>query len=515
DDPVADALLRLIADEELTTTAFFGDTLAIDFSQFKPRGHYECLGKSTCDLSQYFQCMMWLGRADCAFRIDSLRQLRDFALIHICMEESGALAALAEINQVISFFVGDVDGFSLEGLSRILAAHPIPVDSVITSDATAIRLLAAIKNSGSANQLILSQAIWKGPDAKRPELPAIAQICGQRFILDSYLLGRTVEAYVKNRNKPLLEEVPFCLGNNAATPVIASDITTYTTAAGDYRPYHTRLGAARALFEKYPYWNRNLYTLWLDGLRSLSQPPPATVPAVMRSNVWQEKQMNTQLASWAQLRHNTLLYAKQSYTAGISCFYPDGYVEPYPEFYRKIGEIVRRITTIVDTTALNNLAIPDLTTWLTVTDSLASMAELELEGKPLSGNHIAFLNQMLTTNTNGMCGAPPYIGWYPKLFKSWDDCEQSRPCIADVHTIPPSIISPSDMVLHAATGDASFVIIQAATGNDCGTLYVGAVSSFYQHDETPINRLADSEWRTMLAGTEKPGVPAWFGKYVR
>ncbi|MBN1576763.1 MAG: DUF3160 domain-containing protein [Chitinispirillaceae bacterium] len=515
-DSAANGLLALIAAEKLVSCNLFGNAVAIDFSQFKPRGHYECEGVTTCVLSQYFKCMMWLGRADCAFNIDSLRQLRDFALIHACMEKAGELDDLAKINQTISFFVGDVDGFSLEGLSEILSKNALPIDSIIISNNAARRLLAAIKSSGGANQLILSQALWKGPDAARPELPAIAQICGQRFILDSYLLGRTVEWYVQGRNKPLLEEVPFCLGNNAASAVVASDVTTYTVSKGDYKPYHTRLGAARVLFEKYPYWERNLYTLWLDGLRALSQPLPEAVPAIMKSRTWQDKQMNTQLASWAQLRHNTLLYAKQSYTGGIVCFYPDGYVEPYPDFYRTIGEIVKRIRSAYQAYPQAATSAPvNFDTWTMVTDSLASMAQLELEGKPLTAAHIAFLNQMLTTNTDIICGAPPFTGWYPKLFRLWDDCSMSRPCIADVHTIPPSEIAPQNMVLHAATGDASFVIIQAATGDGCGTLFVGAVSSFYQHDESPIKRLADSEWTTMLQATAKPGVPAWFGKYIR
>jgi hypothetical protein len=515
DNAEVDRFLKLIAKEELVEACpFFGSTIAIDFSQFKPRSHYECAEyeSSPCAISNYFKCMMWLGRADCAFNIDSLRQLRSFALIHSCMEQAQILDDLAKINETISFFVGDVDGFSLEGFSDLQKKYVFSIDSIIISDNSARSLLGAIKSTGGANQLILSQAMWKNPDAARPDLPAIAQICGQRFILDSYLLGRTVEGYVKQRNKPLLEEVPFCLGNNAASAVVASDITTYTVTSGDYKPYHTRLGAARVLFEKYPYWDRNLYTLWLDGLRSLSQTLPSTVPAVMNSRTWQDKQMNTQLASWAQLRHNTLLYAKQSYTMGVTCFYPDGYVEPYPEFYRTIREIIKRLSLSLSNSSsftFNSAA------WLMVTDSLASMAELELQGKPLSEAHIAFLNQMIVKNTEAMCGAPPYEGWYTSLFKSWTDCSQSRPCIADVHTIPSSIYTPSNMVVHAATGDASLVIIQAATGNDCGTLYAGAVSSFYQHDETPIKRLADSEWTTILKGSNKPGVPTWFGKYVK
>jgi hypothetical protein len=519
DNPKADSLLTLIAAEKLATVSdLFGSSVVIDFSQFKPRGHYECEGTTaSCALSQYFKCMMWLGRADCAFAIDSLRQLRDFALIHACMDNAGVLDDLAKINQIISFFVGDVDGFSLEGLSEVLAATPIPIDSIMTTDGAASRLQAAIAKSGGANQLIMSQALWKAPEASRPELPKIAQVCGQRFILDSYLLGRTVEWYVKDRNKPLLEEVPFCLGNNAASAVIASDITTYTKSEGDYKPYHSRLGACRGLFEKYPYWDRNCYTLWLDALRSLSQPLPAAAPAVMNSRSWQDKQMNTQLASWAQLRHNTLLYAKQSYTGGISCFYPEGYVEPYPEFYRMIGELVKRMNAFSQQLNASLSLAMNVTTWLMVTDSLFSMAQLELQGKPLTQAHIAFLNQMLSNNPDHICGAPPFIGWYPQLYKQadWNECKASKPCIADVHTIPPSEIAPSDMVLHAATGDASFVILQAAKSNDCGTLYVGAISSFYQHDETPIKRLADSDWKTMLSATQKPAVPAWFGKYIK
>ena len=73
----------------------------------------------------------------------------------------------------------------------------------------------------------------------------------------------------------------------------------------------------------------------------------------------------------------------------------------------------------------------------------------------------------------------------------------------------------NDSVLHVATGDASLVIIQAATGNDCGTLFAGAVSSFYQHDETPIKRLTDSEWTKLLQGISKPGVSMWMAKYIK
>ena len=509
--------LELIEAGQLTDVNFFGNTTAIDFSQFTPRGHYECQAHVTnCKLENYFKSMMWLGRADCAFVLDSLRHLRSFALIHKCMEDAGMLEKLSRINQTISMLVGEVDGFSFEGLTKIQSESPIAVESIIASDEYARQLQAKIALEGGGNQLILSQAMWKDPDATRPELPKTGQICGQRFILDSYVLGRTVEWYVKGRNKPLLEEVAFCLGNNAATDVISSDVTTYTqTIAPTYKPYHTRLGAARTLFEEYPYWDQNCYTLWLDALRQLSRPLPNTTPTVLRSHTWQDKQMNTQLTSWAQLRHNTLLYAKQSYTGGISCFYPDGYVEPYPEFYHAIGILIKRIKSVsVMFPEMSSYTLFNADTWIEVTDTLSQIAEREIKGELLTDEDISFLNGMFVKNEDMMCGAPPYNGWYPLLYSSWDECIISKPCIADVHTIPPSAIAPSDMVLHAATGNASYMIIQAATKDDCGTLFVGAVSSFYQHDEQPIKRLTDSDWNSVISGNDKPAVPEWFSSYI-
>ena len=44
------------------------------------------------------------------------------------------------------------------------------------------------------------------------------------------------------------------------------------------------------------------------------------------------KNLNTQMASWTELRHDTLLYAKPTYTDPGLCVYPDGYVEPRLEF---------------------------------------------------------------------------------------------------------------------------------------------------------------------------------------
>jgi hypothetical protein len=61
-------------------------------------------------------------------------------------------------------------------------------------------------------------------------------------------------------------------------------------------------------------WTQNLYYLWLYSLLPLLSDPGEGFPYFMQNEAWVDKQLSTALGSWAELRHDTILYAKQSYT---------------------------------------------------------------------------------------------------------------------------------------------------------------------------------------------------------
>jgi len=52
----------------------------------------------------------------------------------------------------------------------------------------------------------------------------------------------------------------------------------------------------------------------------------------MQNEAWTDKELNAALGSWAELRHDTILYAKQSVRDGMppSSYLRQGYVEPNP-----------------------------------------------------------------------------------------------------------------------------------------------------------------------------------------
>src|SRR5262249_59276768 len=71
---------------------------------------------------------------------------------------------------------------------------------------------------------------------------------------------------------------------------------------------------------------------------ALLEPAPAGYPSFMRNAAWTDKNLSTALGSWAELKHDTVLYGKQS---GAECGGGDvpvvrGYVEPNVELYARL-----------------------------------------------------------------------------------------------------------------------------------------------------------------------------------
>lgn len=90
---------------------------------------------------------------------------------------------------------------------------------------------------------------------------------------------------------------------------------------------------------------------WLATLRELSAPTTEPkYPEAMRTRAWAMKTLNTQLASWTQLRHDTILYAKESESGGTTCYYPAGFVEPRPEFWGRFEKMAMLAADLIEKT---------------------------------------------------------------------------------------------------------------------------------------------------------------------
>jgi len=302
------------------------------------------------------------------------------------------------------------------------------------------------------------------------------------------------------------------LGNNQAGLLLAPELEQYR--------YAPDLHMMRVLVEAHPsdYWNANLYNLWLSSLRTLSPGQEvadwqaAGLPSVAATEPWGRRLLSAQLASWAELRHDTILYAKQSYTGGASCEFPDAYVEPYPAFFHGITNLAEQGKLLVqglDLSGADWLAqqIPEYFERLgTISEQLASMAEHERTGTPFTAEQMAFINQAVAVQLG--CGDPTgATGWYADLFFDPESSVKWDPTIADVHTQPTDEAGNTvGRVLHVGTGGARLMVVTADT---CvgPRAYVGLASSYFEHITENYERLDDETWAEQISTTTPPDVP--------
>jgi hypothetical protein len=239
----------------------------------------------------------------------------------------------------------------------------------------------------------------------------------------------------------------------------------------------------------------------------------------MQTAAWWQEKMNTQLASWAELRHDNLLYAKQSYTGIPVCSFPFGYVEPIPEFYR-------RVAVLADTAAsyFGRLSIPPVNvSWLAayfakmkcIADTLSSIADKELSAKELSESEKGFLTRTMYLGPAGCSRAGAPDGWYADLsFGGPPSTTKDDIVVADVHTSPANeagfIVG---WVLHAGTGPLNMAFVVTDVPQLGNVTFVGPVMSYYEHVTSNFKRLTDEEWKAQYAGIVATR-PSWANLFL-
>ena len=532
DDSEVDGLLDAIAAEQgLKDISIFGAPRRLDASQFEPRGHYE----DDETLRRYFRAMIWLGRVDLRLRVPDpftpgawkfdMRALSAAYVLHRAVTDAGAMPDWQLMDRIIGLMVGERDSMDMTAMGRFLEDAGVNDYAAVTQGDPA-SLETQLVGGGYAEQRIASH--WLATDPLSSEvtpLPLSFAFLGQRYVVDSHVFSQVVYDRIVVDGQKILRMLPdprdamFALGHDRLAPRLEGELREYQ--------YQGNLHTVRWLVDRYApdFWTANLYNRWLTALRTLNEPTlDAAYPEPMRTEAWLDKTTNTQLASWAELRHDTLLYAKQSYTGGIACTYPDGYVEPYPEFYAALAAYAHD--------AKAKLAdVPFEDTWQRdrvdsyfdgfagTMDRLEALARKELAGERFAPDDTEFLEDVIHMDPG--CGDPGYSGWYAALFWGGADLHKEfKPTIADVHTdandtgICGEPCANSPQILHVGTGHVNLMVF---TADSCEgpRAYVGPVTSYYESAPARVlDRMTDSEWKGKLEGAQPPARPDWTASFV-
>jgi hypothetical protein len=507
-----------------------------DYSQYVPRGHYT----RNDDLARYFKALSWYGRIGLRLRPgpepDAVelgrRQTRQAILMAAGLYngrvgDEAALDVWARIYEPTVFFVGKADDLTVYDYGQLIVdVYGQTLDpEVLGDDAQLDRFIEAalaLRPPAIVSTYVGDTQIEPKGEAQVEEITKGFRFMSQRFIPDSYIFQQLVYDKVgtyEGRGQPFTWkmtvagpiramprglDVAAVLGSDRALSILESKADT------QYDGYEEQMAKLREEFAGLPdeQWVENLYWNWLHSLRPLLEERGQGYPAFMQTVAWQDKDLHSFLGSWAELRHDTILYAKQSYTIVAESAPPPpeelltGYVEPRPEVYARLAALTRQM---IDGLAGRGLLREEYRRNLEGMErlllDLKSISEKELRGEPLTEDEVWRIRKIGDT-LEGIVTLS--VATAEEITSETDE---RMAIVADVHT---DLNDPAE-VLEEAVGDAFTIYVLVPSG-DRLVLTQGAVFSYYEFKQPLSERLTDEAWQAL---DPKPDRPAWTSSFER
>jgi len=513
-----------------------------DYSQYIPRGHYTRNEK----LESYFKAMMWYGRIDFKLRpaleepaitYGKKMTLQAILMADALLKDENAFKLWKMIYEPTIYFVGKTDDLYVDDYIKLIK-EIFPPNELVDKYSDQGRLPEFIDRAIKLRPpKILSGAAFAEDGDFRVSTRGF-RFMGQRFIPDSYMFQelvfgvkdkKIIMQYTGDKKPFTMEIIPnigpvrafprgldICavLGSKRALEILETEGDT------EYTEYYNQLDNLIEEFSLLPVqtrqtgktmeeWKQNLYWRWLYALLPLLEEKEGTnIPPFIQSPAWVDKELQTALGSWTELRHDTILYAKQSYTMVSKGMPPEpsltyGYVEPYPEVYARLEEMMEDLRNNLIALDLAIEGIPEkIKEFEELLDKLKIISEKEISNIALNNEEYELIWN-IGSKLVSLKEFPSEI-----LEKITSDTDEKMEIVADVHTDV-----NTGQVLEEGVGSPFnlYVIIN----DDWGVrICRGAVFSYYEFKHPMEDRLTDEKWQEMGEKRERPNQPDWVRSFV-
>lgn len=460
----------------------------LDYSQFKPRGYYE----GNEQLEQYFRAMMWYGQVGFVQNNEDLD--RSALLMVLAMNES-AYAQWESVYVVTSFFAGASDDLSYyEYLPAIQSAYdgvPKVNDLAGNTDGwAAFRSLTASMNAPKINSLPTADDHDTGTSST--EQNKGFRFMGQRFTIDEAIFQQLIYENVQpnsagdKRMLPDTLDVAAALGSKEAYSILDSQGDTgYANYTENMQSLQTSLASADDTL-----WKASLYANWLYTLTPLLEDKGEGYPSFMQSSEWAKKNLESFAGSYAELKHDTILYAKQVMAEMGGGELPQwddrGYVEPEPKVWSRFANLAANTAEGLKS---YNLLDSDDETNLKRLEQMADQF-LTITKKELA-NELPTDDEFDLIRNYGGNLEHFWIEAYKDEGDNVTTWDFPAAIVADVAT------DSNGSCLEVGTGNPSTIYVIVPID---GELHIceGAVYSFYQFEQPISERLTDTTWRQMM-----------------
>lgn len=489
-----------------------------DYSQFKPRSHYT----KNKILRSYFIAMMWYGRM--GFSLDSPDLTRDAIIItgqinNLSSGENKISDMYNTISTAVEFFVGEIDDLTPYEYSNLIQkfyGSTLNDQEFVDNDKLNDFIKTGIDTLPKPR--IVSEAVdlYDNGGERDELLKKLMQFrfMGQRFTPDAYVLNNLTQGVgapdpETGQNLPSMTTAlmpTYVLNNNEKVKTYINEWTINNAPNSD-KIIDKKLSELSKEFSAYPeeIWTQNIYWSWLNTYRSLLNGYKQGYPYFMTTDAWQKKNIGTVLGSYTELKHDTLLYAKQSYAERGGGGgdpkevppVPKGYVEADYTFWSKISELAK---VTVDGLEKQNL-MPEVyknrfNNFVEYSQFFRDIAAKELNNEIISEEEFEKLRKsgyIFRDLTEALPG---------EILITKD---RRAGIIADIHTD-----AVKGEILYEATGKP-FVVYVMIKDKNGARLTRGLVFNHYEFTGPLTERYADEDWQKRVYEEEgnMPAIDAW------
>ena len=470
--------------------------ISFPYSLFRARGHYT----RSDGLKRYFRGMMWLQTATMGLDYETeVKQAVQMAYAMKLFKKTRQ--KYDKIDNLITLLMGKHDNLSLLQVITEVDKTDMSMDELLNDDKEIAKLTKVLNEIGN-KQTRIRPKFEKTSHNKINVMP-------QRYQPDAEVLQEMVD-YDSNPTKrgvPKGIDVMAAMGVTAAEQILKEEKTDWKQLLPNLDKMKKRMGEID--------WSETTATQWMETLKVLTTGTDSKSPYFMQNPNWSKKDLNAALASWAELKHDAILYAKQP--MGAECGggenVPEpvvkGYVEPNVKFWKKASELLENTAKLLKDQNMMTEKIEGVTERLREeVEFLLRVSEKELAGKILTDeeyDQISYIGATFENISLDLLRMPN------QNLYNWVDIEgadRKVALVADVYTANADN-NKNKAILFEAVGDADEIYVVVEIG---GYLYLtrGAVLS-YREFVQPIDqpRLTDEEWQKQLESNPRKGVPEW------
>ena len=468
-----------IKSEAPSTSAITEDN--VDYSMFKVRGHYT----ESEELKKYFKVMTCFSQFGLKLQSDDLpvenNVIQTMLVGEIFSSNQELQKKYKDLNSFVEFMVDGGEDIDAIKAGKIYSDLNISIADIGKEE-----------NIKKAYDILLSEK----PPTIRPYEGINFAFFPQKAILDN-IFAQNLLDISQNSKRPVYsgKDIAATFGNEYAEELVKAD--PYNKIWEEF-PERFEKGKKIAKEITSNDYAKSMARLQIFAINVFNEMKKDGFPTFMKSEGWKAKELNTYLASWAQLKHDTLLYAKQAGAecGGFEAEQPVGYVEPSIEVYSRLNFAIKILKDKISTmNILSERQMGAIDKLEGFNDFLIACSKKELAGEDLSQEDIDRINLI------GGEVEDIYLDIYevdPDDYESYFALdEKDRVTVADLMRTPLNQANvPADKILEVGSGFPRTIYV---VYNVNGELRIGCGAVMTYYEFLSDERLDDDQFSKMIS----------------